>query len=1323
MMLKKRLIIITLMIGALALPSKFYAMDPLGDTGMFVNNTAMAPNVLIILDNSADMGKYVCDVGTYSPTGDYCSTASCNNTCDYVNDYVYYRPTLSSKWQLLTNSLSNLQSSCGPQVVQALTTIGYYNPWDDNVTSIYGEHTICLGTHLITHCRLECDYWQCMCGYRMVATGRYLNFKACNPNAGKNCITRLDYAKNRISQIVNDIGIDKTVTNPTVASNQRLRVGLMQFSTVRFHQTCSWFTCNYVTDTSCYKAQNGVVVGGQQCERNYLGARIEAWVGMTYTNQPNCKDPSAYDDLQRVLSEDTNFRLETSISKGIPMAEALAEAGLYFAGQYSWSHRQNISGYINRVYTTPSYVEAAGTTAVNNYLGQIFSDMTNRKYKSPINWRCQKNYIILITAGNPFQITDNGVFKAYKAWNGNDWTCTNSACDYVQDIASYNLFTGNQWRPDGHVGFMDVWTSGAQQCLPIKTGGVMGDAGDVAAFLYNNDIRGTEADGGVACSRGDKTTYFNSPDYPKQNVITYVMGFSDANSAGKTLMSKIARNGGTGDYYSITNSVDFDAALTEILSTIMKNSAEYVSPVVPVSKLNGIYAGDNIYLGQFKTASGVPWIGNLKKYKLDTVGNLLQAGSTAVNPIYATCCYRNPLTGEDVCSYSSSDVSCSDAQGNVYSNMIKDSARSYWSSSADGNDIERGGAGEFVNTQATNSQRVVKTLLNYTSGQSLINITDSSVTNDMLGVSTDAERYSLLSFVTGNTIGGVKDTTRTSFLGDIIHSKPAIMEVNGNYVIFVGDNSGQLHCFYDNDSTNTISELYSFIPGEYLSKLREIRDDKYPLYFVDGSPKIYDVGTERFLTFGFRRGGANYVTLKIGNVNADGTYNGSGDCSYSNPKYMWMFPSNASYNSDIGQSWTEPIYCKIWSNGVSKPVLLVGGGYDSMAEDANDPSQPNSATKTVTKGRGIYAISAIDGSVVMSIINDASFPITGSIVDLIAFDRTGDGNVDTIYAGDTYGNIYNFWKWTYDTSTKVISDDSGNNDWQKRWIFYGRNTSGYGKGMILKFFSAPDAVLVSNSGSYTCTATGSNVTKYAPIDYIFMGTGDREHPKAAEAVSGTQTYDRIFGMRYLYYDYNDCSNAATYPRYDKNFTRVTNGYSSAATYFTFAYTSSLNWFIELMDWNGDGVIEYGEKAISQPIVFDGIMYFTTYIPPKNIYDKPCTFSCNGHCDDPWCTQDKCKPSELGKTLVYAVDYRNGNPVYSYDTQVLHIANRYGTAENPFIKKDRVVATGVGMSSQPTLIATKEGPILLVATSKGIIRVRLNDIKKWTRGTKTFWMYH
>jgi len=1315
----------------MAIPAKFYAMEPLGDMGMFVNNTAMVPNVLIILDNSADMGKYVCDVGTYDPAGNYCSTSSCNNTCDYVNDYVYYRPTLSSKWQLLTNSLSNLQSSCGPQVVQALTTIGYYNPWDDKVTSIYGDHTICLGTHLITHCRLECDYWQCMCGYRMVATGRYLNFKACNPNAGKNCITRLDYAKNRISQIVNDIGIDKTVTNPTVASNQRLRVGLMQFSTVRFHQTCSWFTCNYVTDTSCYKAQNGVVVGGQQCERNYLGARIEAWVGMTYTNQPNCKDPSAYDDLQRVLSEDTNFRLETSISKGIPMAEALAEAGLYFAGQYSWSHRQNISGYINRVYTTPSYVEAAGTTAVNNYLGQIFSDMTNRKYKSPINWRCQKNYIILITAGNPFQITDNGVFKAYKAWNGSDWTCTNSQCDYVQDIASYNLFTGNQWRPDGHVGFMDVWTSGAQQCLPIKTGGVMGDAGDVAAFLYNNDIRGTEADGGVACSRGDKTTYFNSPDYPKQNVITYVMGFSDADPDGKTLMSKIARNGGTGDYYSITNSVDFDAALTEILSTIMKNSAEYVSPVVPVSRTNGIYAGDSIYLGQFKTASGVPWIGNLKKYKLDTVGNLLQAGSTEGNPIYATCCYRNPLTGSQVCNYTSSDVSCSDAQGNVYSDMIKDSARSYWSSSADGNDIERGGAGEFVNTQATNSQRVVKTLLNYTSGQSLINITDSSITNDMLGVSTDAERYSLLSFVTGNAVNGVRDTSRTSFLGNITHSKPAVMEDGNNNVIFVGDNAGQLHCFVDNTVTNTLSEPFSFIPGQYLSKLKETRDDKYPLYFIDGSPKIYDVGTERFLTFGLRRGGANYMTFKIGNVNADGTYNGS-TANYANPTFKWMFPTDASWNNDIGQSWTEPIPCNIWSNGVSKQVLLIGGGYDARAEDANDPSQPNNATSAVTKGRGIYALDVNDGTVVMSIFNDEAFSIKGSIVDLLPYDRNGDGNVDTIYAGDTNGNIYCFWKWTYDVTSKTITEDTSSNVWQKRWIFDGRNTGSYGNGMILKFFSAPDTVMVSNAGSYTCgkDANNANITKYAPIDYVFMGTGDREHPKAAQAVSGTQTYDRVYGIRYIYYDYDDCTIAPTYPFNDKSksvlsgssaniFTDATK--PTSATYFTTAYTSSLNWYIVLKDWNDDGIIEYGEKAISQPIVFDGIMYFTTYIPPDNVYDKPCTFSCNGHCDDPWCTQDKCKPSELGKTLVYAVDYRNGNPVYSYDTQVLHIANRYGTAENKFIKKDRVVATGVGMSSQPTLIATKEGPILLVATTKGVLRVNLNDIKKMTRGTKIYWM--
>ena len=731
----------------------------------------------------------------------------------------------------------------------------------------------------------------------------------------------------------------------------------------------------------------------------------------------------------------------------------------------------------------------------------------------------------------------------------------------------------------------------------------------------------------------------------------------------------------------------------------------------------------------------MPWIGNLKKYGLDTKGNILQNKKLG-NAVIATCC---DVDGN--CNYTSSDISCTGASGDVYKDMIKDTSTSSWAVSGDGNNVQRGAAGRIVRDQALANARTVFTS-KYTS-TSLINI--KTLTKEDLGVTTDLEKDEILSYVTGLSVGSVSNTDtnklRLWYMGDIIHSRPVIMEDGVNNVIFVGDNSGQLHCFVDDtsraDSTDALSEKWSFVPGEYWTKLSMIKNDRYPLYFVDGSPVIHDVGTERLLTFGFRRGGGSYVTLKIGTVDGNGNYSSDG---YLTPSYKWNYPFTSGNETicglgeKFGQSWLKPIPCNILTSitpKVSSNVLIVAGGYDAEAEDANDPSKPDKATNADSKGRGLYAIYADTGLPFGGFVNSSNLQIPGSIVDVLPYDRTGDGNVDTIYAGDMNGNVYVFWNWIKNATTSTYEDSLS---WQMRRIFTGRDTRGNGKGMILKFFQAPDVVM-ENNYSYSCPGTSPVIKVSTPLDYVFIGSGDREHPKAAQKVSGsTQTNDRLYGIRHLFYDYTACPTAATYPLYDKSsgFYDVTNAFDSASTTFNkdetnlhyglLTYGSALNWYIVFNDKDDTNNTIYGEKVISQPIVFDGVAYFTTYIPPKAVYKKECGFDCGSHCGDSdgWCKQDKCKPTELGKTRVYAVDYRNGKPVYSKDTAE-GFANRDGTEGHRFIKKDRWVAEGIGMSSQPTLIVTKDGPVLLIATSKGVMRINTDEIKKRKKGQKSYWM--
>ena len=67
-----------------------------------------------------------------------------------------------------------------------------------------------------------------------------------------------------------------------------------------------------------------------------------------------------------------------------PLAETLAEAGLYFAGKPSWF---NTSGFPAGTYTGGHYV-------------------------SPMQERCQKNYIIMMTDGEPTKDRHHKLYDA-----------------------------------------------------------------------------------------------------------------------------------------------------------------------------------------------------------------------------------------------------------------------------------------------------------------------------------------------------------------------------------------------------------------------------------------------------------------------------------------------------------------------------------------------------------------------------------------------------------------------------------------------------------------------------------------------------------------------------------------------------------------------------------------------------------------------------------------------------------------------------------------------------------------------------------------------
>jgi len=218
-----------------------------------------------------------------------------------------------------------------------------------------------------------------------------------------------------------------------------------------------------------------------------------------------------------------------------PLAETLAEAGLYFAGKDSWFN--------------------SGVT-----------------YTSPMQERCQKNYVIIMTDGQPTEDKDSKLTSG--TYINND-----TIGDYDNDGNDPGSYANNGSD------YLD----------------------DVAKYLYENDCNPTLGDG---------------TSFDKQNITTFTIGFQ----ANHELLENTAANGG-GEYYTATSYSELSEAFYQIMSSISEENAVFVAPVVPISRMNRTYAGDRIYLGFFKPQQSGRWIGNIKRYALDDEGTLYDANN------------------------------------------------------------------------------------------------------------------------------------------------------------------------------------------------------------------------------------------------------------------------------------------------------------------------------------------------------------------------------------------------------------------------------------------------------------------------------------------------------------------------------------------------------------------------------------------------------------------------------------------------------------------------------------------------------------------------
>lgn len=637
------------------------------------------------------------------------------------------------------------------------------------------------------------------------------------------------------------------------------------------------------------------------------------------------------------------------------------------------------------------------------------------------------------------------------------------------------------------------------------------------------------------------------------------------------LLSSMASRSG-GQYFALDSTVNNGGqiadALTRIFNEIQSVDSVFTSASLPVSmNTRGVYA-NQVFMGMFKPDRDARprWRGNLKQYSFA----------------------YSPLDGSLKLVDSEGNDAISGASG-----YISTSASSFWTTSSsfwvnqpmgtppsgndkpDGQVTEKGGAAERLRVVYATSQaaRNVYTCVGCANSPSApINLTTASaspftatnaaLTSAALGVSTTTDRTNLINWVRGADNAGDESgpggttTVRPSIQGDVLHSRPAVVNYGGTtgVVVFYGSNGGMLHAINGSASAaNGGNEMWSFIPEEHLGKLKRLRDNSPEIrlstttmptqsgvtlptprdYFVDGPIGVYQLlnnagGSDRVILYvGMRRGGRQLYALDVTNP--------------AEPLYLWKRTS--ADLPVLGQTWSEPRVAKI--RGYGNPVIIMGAGYDNLAEDSLPPAS------STTMGNAVLVMDAITGSVLKTFSTLRSVP-----ADVALVDTDYDGYVDRAYAADVGGNIYRI-DFEKQSGSTVAYDAT-------HWGMYMFASLGGTSSPARKFFYAPDVVL------------GRGITA------VLAGSGDREKPLSLTS------NDRFFTL------------------YDTRNTKGTPGTTPPALTpadlgdITTGAATVSGCYIPM-----DGA--KGEKVVNAPTTVGGITYFASNKP-----QQPAANSCSAN---------------------------------------------------------------------------------------------------------------
>lgn len=715
----------------------------------------------------------------------------------------------------------------------------------------------------------------------------------------------------------------------------------------------------------------------------------------------------------------------------------------------------------------------------------------------------------------------------------------------------------------------------------------------------------------------------------------------------------LALAGGTGRAYSLADPLTMVQALEMVFADIRGEDSSLVAGAVPVNDAGSSGLVRDIYFALFRAEPGPLWKGNIKKLKIVSL--------TAMDPETGAASQREVIAQAPLGNPPSAAISQEDGQ-------ILPDALTFWTdptgadvlafdparqevSGRDGRSITRGGAGQKISGFLSNrvgagndepDARQMYTLDPDVPGE-LLALDASAATFaglrsylDPAGLLSESDGLDIIRWIRGqDSLDADGDDDRLEsrrwLLGDPLHSRPlavnygarpgtAYSAANPDIRIFFGSNDGVFHVLRNTwpDAAESGRETWAFIPPELLGMQSLLAHNDVSVlqshpYGLDGEAVAYirdrdgngsiesDRGDLVWVFIGQRRGGRAIYAFDMTDPDK--------------PGYLWTIDNTAPGFDQLALSFSTPRIASLdLGEATPTPALVFAGGYNGGWQGAARIGKDAGGDSDLI-GNAIYVVDPQTGALIWRAVGPAGGapPEPGAeqlfvpgLLDSIPspvtlLDSDHNGVDDRAYVGDSGGNV---WRIDFTEYRKrkpdTVATDPAN------WRMTRLSALGGAGDADRRFFHAPDVVRsYDNLGEY---------------DGVVIVSGNRAEPGDVQ----------VKNYAYLLKDRQTARDEAlpappVMPEISHDgLADITGACLADAAQACNEADLAPGWKLALQG--------RGEKGLSTPLVSNGRVLFTSYVP----------FVDDGIDGVPEQAVSTCESSQ-GHGRIYGVNLRNGSP--------------------------------------------------------------------------------